>query len=237
MLDTRLTTPLYVQLADLIRARIDAGDYTAGEKIASEHELAGQFSVGRPTVRQATEQLVKEGLLERRRGSGTFVADASRTVDLLSLGGTIASFRESGLALETHLTQPLRLKRIRGDGTNPFTRRDAFTATRLGTVDGEPVVLEEFFFSPTLFPSMDVLYKDEPFSQFISRQYRVRPLGGQQAFSVVEVSTGLRKALKPDSTHLLEVRRTLDFPGEAAAVFVIIHCNTQNHTFTQQLGN
>ncbi len=237
MLDTRLPTPLYLQLADLLRAQIDDGHYSSGHKIASEHELADQFSVGRPTVRQATEELVKEGLLERRRGAGTFVRERSKSIDLLSLGGTIASFRDSGVDLTTRMTRPLKLRRVRTDNQNPFDDSEAFTAARVGSVDQAPVVLESFFFSPSLFPAMASVYKGEPFSEFIRRQYRLRPLGGRQAFSVVEADDALVKTLKLDTSHVLEVRRTLDFPGEDAAVYAIIHCNTQNHIFSQQLGN
>lgn len=46
-----------------------------GEKIPAERELAGQFNVSRMTLRQAIQELVDEGILERRVGSGTFVAN------------------------------------------------------------------------------------------------------------------------------------------------------------------
>ncbi|MFL6539073.1 MAG: GntR family transcriptional regulator, partial [Chthoniobacterales bacterium] len=48
-------------------------------------ELSRQHGIGRPTVRQATELLVKRGLIERRRGSGTYVRKAEQRVDLFSL--------------------------------------------------------------------------------------------------------------------------------------------------------
>ena len=89
--------PLYQQLAERIRAGIAAGTYQADEKIPSEHELARQYSIGRPTVRQATDLLVREGVLQRKRGSGTFVLPPSQPIDLFSLAGTSAAFGQSDL--------------------------------------------------------------------------------------------------------------------------------------------
>ena len=65
--DSRI--PLYHQLADVLRERIRAGQYPAGDRIPSEPELSRTFGIGRPTVRQATDLLVRQRCLERRRGS------------------------------------------------------------------------------------------------------------------------------------------------------------------------
>ena len=60
--------PRYVQIADALRRDLKGG----GERIASEHQLCAQFHVSRPTVRQALDVLVQEGLLYRHAGRGTF---------------------------------------------------------------------------------------------------------------------------------------------------------------------
>ncbi|AIG65051.1 GntR family transcriptional regulator [Weissella tructae] len=70
-----MKAPVYVQIHDDIREAIDAGRWQAGDKIPSERELADQFDVSRMTLRQAVMLLVDEGVLERRVGSGTYVAE------------------------------------------------------------------------------------------------------------------------------------------------------------------
>lgn len=70
-----MKAPVYVQIHDDIREAIDAGRWQAGDKIPSERELAEQFDVSRMTLRQAVMLLVDEGVLERRVGSGTYVAE------------------------------------------------------------------------------------------------------------------------------------------------------------------
>lgn len=65
--------PVYYQIKQTIKNWIINNEYSPGDKIPSENELAKQFNVSRLTVRQATSQLIQEGFLSSRRGEGTFV--------------------------------------------------------------------------------------------------------------------------------------------------------------------
>ncbi len=49
--------------------------YKPGEKLPTENELSLQFKVSRPVIREAIKALVAQGVLETRRGTGTFVTD------------------------------------------------------------------------------------------------------------------------------------------------------------------
>ena len=68
--------PLHQQLSDMLRWDIQTGKYAPGQKIPTELELSEYYQVSRVTVRSALESLVKRGLLERKRGKGTFVAQS-----------------------------------------------------------------------------------------------------------------------------------------------------------------
>jgi len=69
--DERL--PLHARLRDALASRIASLEWGAGQTIPSEQVLTKEYGVSTNTVRKAVEQLVREGLLERRQGSGTFV--------------------------------------------------------------------------------------------------------------------------------------------------------------------
>ena len=71
VLDPRHPTPLWAQLAATLRDRLSTGAYV--ERFPTESELASEFDVSRATVREAVRRLRAEGLLDARRGSGTFV--------------------------------------------------------------------------------------------------------------------------------------------------------------------
>lgn len=69
--------PTPVRLAETVRGRIVAGEYPVGEKLPAETELARQFGVSRPLVREALRALQFVGYIDSVRGSGTRVISRS----------------------------------------------------------------------------------------------------------------------------------------------------------------
>ena len=70
---SREDVPRYLQLASLIRRRIDDGTYVAGSRIPSELTFVQETGFARDTVRKAIQLLIDEGKLYIVRGLGTFV--------------------------------------------------------------------------------------------------------------------------------------------------------------------
>lgn len=68
--------PAYIRIHDKIKANVDDGTWKIGQRLPSERDLCDTFDVSRMTVRQAITLLVDEGILERKPGSGTFVASS-----------------------------------------------------------------------------------------------------------------------------------------------------------------
>ena len=68
--------PVTRQIADQIRAHCAAGTLAAGDRLPSVRQLARELAVNQNTILRAYERLTADGLLERRQGDGTFVADA-----------------------------------------------------------------------------------------------------------------------------------------------------------------
>ncbi|MDO4427868.1 MAG: GntR family transcriptional regulator [Moraxella sp.] len=68
--------PAYQRIKSTILANIHSGEWTAGSAIPTEMELTQAFGVSRMTVNRALKELTDERVLERRQGSGTFVAQA-----------------------------------------------------------------------------------------------------------------------------------------------------------------
>ncbi|WP_426167942.1 GntR family transcriptional regulator [Sandarakinorhabdus sp. DWP1-3-1] len=72
-LDTSPAGPRYLQVADDLRAAIAAGHFAEGAQLPTESALCDRHGVSRFTVREALRRLQDEGLIRRRRGSGTIV--------------------------------------------------------------------------------------------------------------------------------------------------------------------
>ena len=86
MLEKNSPKPLYQQLKDILVDAIDSEKWKANEKIPSENELSSIYGLSRMTVRSVLTDLVKEGLLYRVQGKGTFVAEKIVTVSPSYIG-------------------------------------------------------------------------------------------------------------------------------------------------------
>ncbi len=72
--DARAASPLYMQLAQKLAQAIRNDDYQPNEALPSERVLSESLSLSRVTARKAIDQLVEQGLVVRRRGSGNYIA-------------------------------------------------------------------------------------------------------------------------------------------------------------------
>jgi GntR family transcriptional regulator len=81
----RSRVPLYLQVANALRRRIEQGEWQPGEKILTLEQLEEEFQVARVTVRQAVDVLQVEGLVYRRQGKGTFISESIQEKRWLNL--------------------------------------------------------------------------------------------------------------------------------------------------------
>jgi GntR family transcriptional regulator len=70
-------TPIYLQVAGMIRDAVAAGDLTEGQAIPSVREMSAEHGLNPQTVLNATRVLIDEGILEKRRGIGIFVKEGA----------------------------------------------------------------------------------------------------------------------------------------------------------------
>jgi DNA-binding GntR family transcriptional regulator len=77
-IDPGAATPLWRQLADILKAQIESGELPAGRVMPSETRLSQQHGLARGTVVKALDSLEREGLVERIQGRGTFVSRSVR---------------------------------------------------------------------------------------------------------------------------------------------------------------
>jgi GntR family transcriptional regulator len=127
-IDPDSPTPLYAQVESALAAQIAGGSYAMGSRLPNEEELVQQFAVSRTTIRQTIHNLVRRGLVEVRRGKGTFVAQPKITQELTHLTG----FVEDMKALGRHASARVLDKRVL-----PATET---VAQKLALRTGSPVV-------------------------------------------------------------------------------------------------
>jgi GntR family transcriptional regulator len=120
--------PLYAQVENVIMERISDGSLPADSRLPSEDSLVQEYAVSRTTIRAAIQSLVQRGLIEIRRGKGTFVTRPKISQELTELTG----FVEDMQALGRHPTAKVLDQQI--------VAANQLVARRLALPQGAPVV-------------------------------------------------------------------------------------------------
>src|SRR6201993_2022809 len=87
---------LYSRVETGLASEITDGDLKVGDQLPTEDSLIARFEVSRITVRRAIQNLVSRGLVEIRRGKGTFVAAPKMTQELTELSGFVEDMHALG---------------------------------------------------------------------------------------------------------------------------------------------
>lgn len=143
-IDRSSPVPLYHQIAQGIEAAIHNGLLAPGSMLENEIALAAQLNLSRPTMRKAMDELVRAGLLVRKRGVGTQVI-SSRVSRPLELSSLFDDLSRSG---SNPTTEVLGFSHLEADDATREALHLAPDAkvyhfTRLRKVDGEPLALME----------------------------------------------------------------------------------------------
>lgn len=153
-------TPHYQRIKQDLLQRITAGEWLPGQAIPAEAVLAEQFSVARMTVNRALQELARDGVLLRRRGSGTYVAPPPVQTSLLQIRNIADEVTERG---HVHDCQLFRLERVQADVDQAAVfavERGAwlFRSVLVHREDGVPIQAEDRLVLPALVP--DYLAQD-----------------------------------------------------------------------------
>ncbi|ORC15998.1 MULTISPECIES: GntR family transcriptional regulator [Rothia] len=154
-IDRTSPIPLYHQLVSEIKTAISTGALTAGTMLPNELDIAAQLHLSRPTVRKAMDELVRAGLLVRKRGVGTQVVsnEIRRPLTLsslytdLTLSGVVPSTEvlEFNVAPAPHdivaqlnlteNTDVYHILRLRLENNQPLAIMENWIPAHLGTID------------------------------------------------------------------------------------------------------
>ena len=156
----------YQKIASDIRNAITSGKYLPGAQLALEKEMCEQYGVSRITIKRAVDELVNQGLVVKRRGSGTFVKSIEdNDVKELSMAHQFSGFAE------TYRERNVRTEIARFNIVNPdeevaaklqMTTDDfVYDIMRIRYLDDEPIVVEYTKMPIQLVPGIkrDILMK------------------------------------------------------------------------------
>ncbi len=200
------STPLYIQIAKGIRGQISEGRIAMGEALPSERDLCELTGASRVTIRKAVDQLIDEGLLLRKQGSGTFVTERIE-MPATYLGGFTEDSRARG-------QEPGSIWLIRKSAAP--TREEAATlkistsaaVARLGRVrlsGGEPLAIEHAIIAESHLPPIEKI-GDSLYAALETKGKRPRH-GRQKVRASLASPTEAALLSIPENSEVLRIER------------------------------
>lgn len=148
--------PLYFQIGERLREKI-MHELSPGDRIPSENELIAEYGVSRNTVRQAIDALIKQNLVYRLKGKGTFILRERLQYGLLKLVSFTEETYQRGMRPSSRL---LRLERMVppakiGEKLRLSKGEEVFLVERLRLANGKPMALNYSYHPCSLCPTLD----------------------------------------------------------------------------------
>ncbi|MFV0361849.1 MAG: GntR family transcriptional regulator [Suipraeoptans sp.] len=189
-------TPIYLQLRELVRTKIEDGEYSPGVAIPSEHELMEMYDLTRSTVRIAIDELVSDGLLMRVQGKGVYVVNHIER-DLEELGGFTQTMTEKNVKSKTKIL--MKKKRVAGKKYASILHIDEndliYHIKRLDYADNEPIAIEDIYIPYNLVPNFDEV-EVGVFSLFeIYNFYGITPIRAWQTLGLTQLTAAEARLL------------------------------------------
>ncbi len=171
----RSPIPMYHQLKELVSEKIESGEWSPGYRLPTEAELSREFGVSRITVRHAMQLLQNQGLLERKQGRGTFVAQPKVAHDLMSMYRDGLNVAQMGRQPQIELVS-LELKSPPASVASrlnlPVSDR-VYEMKRLLLGDGEPLMLIHNWLPAAKFPNFEERYLNTRTMNSVMREYGI----------------------------------------------------------------
>ena len=183
--------PLHFQLRQVILGMIERGEVRAGEPFPTERDLAARYGVSLAPVRQAVLDLVREGLLYRVSGQGTFLRERPNLERVSVLSSFSDSMRARGfdVAVEILRHEAIRPPAQVADALGCGKRR-VLCFERVAVVNGEPVGLLTSFLPLHTFPRLTIDGRAEgSLYRALENQFGVVPVHAEMVMELAPCST------------------------------------------------
>lgn len=195
-------SPIYLQLREVVRSKIEDGEYPPGTAIPSENVLAETYGINRLTVRNAIDALVKEGLLKRVHGKGVYVMVKFER-DLEVLGGFSQTMNEKNAKSAKKIL--IRECRVAGEHIAEILKiapeDTVYYIKRLDYANEEAIAMQEIYIPYNLVPNLEEV-DISVFSMFeIYKFYGVNPVKAWQTLDLVQLSRSDARLINIEDTQ------------------------------------
>jgi len=194
----RSRIPLYLQVASVMRQRIESERWKQGEKISTIEELETEFGVARVTIRQAIEILREEGLLDARQGRGTFVSGRPKDKHWFNLANdleSVVSSIKNNVIRIVHIEENAEAPSLEENEGRPASGYILLRSVQFS--DGEPFVVVNLHLARDIFGRDRKRFTRQP---ALPRILEMRDIALAHAFQTVTIGVA-----DPETSELLEI--------------------------------
>lgn len=220
----------YVEISNDIRKQIIDGNYLPNERLPFEKEICDKYKSSKMTVKKALDILVSEGLLVKRRGSGTFVKD----INPKERESLIASTQFRGLSsfyvnhkIESNIIEYKVINADRNIARKLLVTEEDFLykIIRVRVVDGISVVLEEMYMPIQIIPGLKKQHLSGSIYEYIERVLNLKIKSAHRTITIkksTEYEEKLLNVKKNDPLGIIEQVAYLD-NGQAFEYSIVTH--------------
>ncbi len=233
------SVPLYYQLETILREKIKSGEYSPGDLFPTEDQLVQSYGLSRITVRKAMSSLEKDGLINRKRGRGSFVTEGRGLLEPMKLTGMMEDIIGMGIKTKTRVInfgfvlppkkvtesleldqnqKVLRIERIRLVQETPIS----YTLSYIPPDLGKKVKIKDL----TVHPILNILEKKCKVKIERGSQMIDATLADSRVASLLDVMTG---------SPLLKIERTVFDEQDRPVEYISILYRSDRYHYTVEL--
>jgi GntR family transcriptional regulator len=208
-----LNKPIYLQIQEYLAELILSGQMPPEAKLPSERELSQSLDVSRMTVRRSITELVNEGLLERRHGSGTYVAKPRITYNARELLSYVKAMQTRGISTTSQLlefSQAPASRRL-ADRLEIEIGDALYLVSILRLANRTPFVVERYYFPANRLPNLEEYDLEKTnINDLINAGYNLAFGKVSQSIEAVAASDNIAQQLRVDEGFpLLVITKTI----------------------------
>ncbi|MGI3061602.1 GntR family transcriptional regulator [Vibrio alginolyticus] len=194
---------LYIKVLESLKEKINAGVYNVGSTLPTEKQLIDEYQVSRITIRKAVDELVKLKLVEKRRGSGTYVLEKQLSHQMSTLAGTseiqhgnnkTVKYKVTQFFMDTENVSVHKLLELNEDESLYYIRRVKY-------IDDQPRIVEDSYMPVALFPDLNISTLEKSKFDYVEHEKQMAIEGSRQEFTAVESSEDIMKLLGLEKIH------------------------------------
>ncbi len=228
--------PLYMQIKELLIAKISKGEWSPGDIIPSEIQLAQELGVSQGTVRKAITELVDNNVLKRKQGRGTFVANHDSQRALFHFFNITDEEGHKVLPDTKTLTcHRKRASRIELSKLQLPDSSQVICIERLRKFEDQPILFEKITLPSELFgglSKMGVSNLPNMLYELYEKQFGITIHSAEEKLRAVDASDQEASLLNlPAGTSLLEIERVAMTLDRAPVELRISRCSTKKHHY------